>query len=1499
MPDTAAPVGDQLQSALETVRKQQELLKDLMLEKYEPIAVVGVGLRFPGGSNSPDEFADFLRDGRSGIGPFPADRFDLARFTDPADADGEPVQGRIRAAGGGFLDRVDLFDAGFFNISPKEAQYMDPQQRLLLETAWEALEHSTIDPAPLRRGNGGVYIGASSIDYALELESLPYEQLDGHLASGITFFPLSGRLSYFLGWRGPCVSLDAACASSLTAVHAAVQGLRHRECDIALAGAVNALHHPRIPVIFSNANMLAPDAQCKTFDESADGYVRAEGCAVVVLKRLSDAKRDGDTVLGLIRGSAVGQDGDSAGLTVPNGPAQEAVMRAAIHRAALRPEDIQYVEAHGTGTPLGDPIEMGAISDVFAKSHTKTAPLTVGSVKTNVGHMEPVAGLVGVIKTLLQMRESVIYPHLNFRTPSGRIPWDRYPVTVPTENRPWPAETKRAVVNSFGFGGTIAAVVLEQAPDFSGPGAATGTGTEQPGARQVFTLSAKNRRSLRKLIERYQEHLERTPGIDLADLCHTSNVGRSHFPLRIAGVVGGRQDLDGLLAKGLTQLDRRAVEAPEARKTAFLFTGQGSQYPGMGRPLYDRYPVFRRHVDECDRLFAPLLGRSVRDLLLGIGADQEAVHQTRFTQPALFTLEYALAQLWMDWGARPSTLIGHSIGEVVAAAVAGLFSLEDAVTLVAARARLMQSVSAPGGMAAVPAPAAEVTPLLAGYPDLALAAVNSPDQCVISGGSDSLAAVTAVLQERGLAVKQLQVSHAFHSPLMAEVFDEFRAVLATIRFQQPQLTLISNLTGKVARPAQLADPEYWVRHIGEPVAFEAGMRAVERRGKHVFVEIGPSTALTTLARKCVAADEHRWLSSLHPKEQDGLTVLRSLAQMYTAGQPVSWSGFHRDQHRRRIGLPLYAFDRKRYWLPNGSGPGTEEETGERHFLHVPTWVEQAAAPEAPTSRHVVVLGADPAAFAEPAGPGLRVSHAGTPEQAVKLLRTEGATDLAWLWQPGEGPAGVDRLRAECEQNYRELLTLLDELEQDGTAVGLRLWLGTRQAQVLPGDPAGDGSGLAAATLWGFGHVLLNERPMLRVTLVDLPAGAAGDQALAAEWLAQDTGDFQVAYRDGVRRVRRLLPAEQATRPAEGPPIRPDRTYLVTGGFGALGLVTAQRLVKEGARHLALLGRRPLTAAETAAIREQLGAEAELIVLQGDIGSAEDTRRVLATLRQAEQPLGGIVHAAGALADAPVSAQTWESIDGLFGAKVYGSWLLHEAAADFPELDFFVAFSSAAAVVGGASQSNYAAANAFVDQLVHWRAGQGLPALGVNWGPWSEVGMSARLSAQHVKALEREGITFFTPTRALDTLVSLLGRGDGPAQLVAGECDWDRFSAAKPVVNALYSALVRAEQGGSRTIDVARLRTLQEPERIAGITDFIRFRVAEVLHIEDPDDVGPNTEFAQVGLDSLVAIDLKNALEAALRVPLPPSMAFDYPTAALLAAHVDTQLGLVPGDPQGQ
>jgi acyl transferase domain-containing protein len=905
----------ELISAREAIRGYESQLQRLMMKEHEPIAIVGIGLRMPGGNNTSGSLTEYLSSGKSAIAPIPPDRWNA---TESAGADGNGTSNAL-VPSGGFLTGIDQFDALFFSISPKEARCIDPQQRLALETSWEALENANIDPARLRRGNVGVYFGASSVDYAWEIGALAAEDMEGYLAGGMLNAAVSGRVAYFLGTRGPCLSVDTACSSSLVALHLAVNGLRGQECELALCGGVGVIHHPYSSMLLTDMQALAPDGRCKTFDESADGYGRAEGCAVVVLKRLSDAERDGNTVLALVRGTAVRQDGESAGFTAPNGIAQEALMRAALANATLEPGDIQYVEAHGPGTPLGDPIEMASIAEVFGTSHSPQDPILVGSLKTNIGHMEAAAGIGGVIKTVLQMRHGTVFPHLNFDKPSSRIAWDTWPVRVPARSQPWQAEVRRALVNSFGFTGTIASAVVEQAPRMAPPV----TQTTEPGRGHVLTISAKTIPSLAGQLRRYQELLADEPGVDVADLCYTANAGRAHFRHRVSGVVTGCDDLAALLRQSLSTLERGELPLYESRKVGFLFSGLGTLYPGIGAELSMRHPVFADGLDACDELLTPLVGRSIKGMALGTCGpeDAEAMGRTRYGQPVQFAIQYALARLWMSWGIRPKVVAGHSMGEIAAGAVAGLFTLADAARLITSRAVLIDSVRRPGCMASVGAGPDAVAPLLAGYPDVAVAAINAPQQCVISGGRDSVAAIVAALYGQDIEVKPLPVAQAGHSPLMTEVTADLRKAAEGIRFSEPAITIVSTLSGQAARPGEMSDPDYWARHVIEPVNFMGAMRALDQRGKHVLIEIGPSATLTSLGKRCVPHGRHIWLPSMHPSDQDGNTILDAVAKAYANGLPISWPDFHRGRRGQMIELPTYAFDRRPYRLPVGPAAG--------------------------------------------------------------------------------------------------------------------------------------------------------------------------------------------------------------------------------------------------------------------------------------------------------------------------------------------------------------------------------------------------------------------------------------------------------------------------------------------------------------------------------------------------------------------------------------------------
>ncbi|MBM7776028.1 amino acid adenylation domain-containing protein [Actinokineospora baliensis] len=904
-----------VQSVVE-IRKLRARIAEAELARSEPIAIVGMACRMPGGADTA-AFWELLRSGGDAITEVPDSRWDTGKFYDPA----PDAPGRTCTKRAGLLSDVDQFDAPFFGISPKEAATLDPQQRLVLEVGWEALEDAGIRPDDLAGSRTGVFLGVTNNDYGqLQVQQVDPAELRAHALTTNASTFAAGRLSYWLGLSGPSMSVDTACSSSLVGLHLACQSLRSGETSMALAGGVNVLLSPEWFVVLSKAGMLAPDGRCKTFDAAADGYVRGEGCGVVVLKRLSDAQRDGDRIWAVVRGSAVNQDGRSSGVTVPNAAAQRAVIGEALTAAGVRADQVGYVEAHGTGTPLGDPIELRALDAVLG-DRAGGDPVLVGSVKTNIGHLEPAAGIAGLIKAALALHHGEIPAHLHLTEVNPEIGIEDLALRIPTALTPWPRgpEPRVAAVSSFGASGTNAHVVLAEAPLADPPDR-----TVPERAAHLLTLSAKSLPALTALAERYRDRLARTADDELADVCRTANTGRATFAHRLTVAGATPKEMHVALTEvtaGATVSAARQGYVPAGSRTdvVFLFTGQGAQYAGMAGELDATEPVFRAALDECDAVLAPLLGRPLRSVL----DPQEVglVDQTRYTQPALFAVEYALAQLWRSWGVEPAAVLGHSVGELVAACVAGVLDLPDAARLAARRGALMQDLTTGGAMAAVFASSERVQPLISDIADLALAAVNGPESVVISGAEEAVAAAVALLAEQGVRTKPITVSRAFHSPLMDPMLDAFEAEASTVDFQAARIPLVSNLDGGVLRGEGVYSAEYLRAHVRRPVDFHAGMRTLFDLGYRTFVEIGPAPTLTGMAKRFAPTDEPMtFLHSLRPQHSDAQVMLESLGALHVAGVAVDWAGFEAGRARTRVDVPLYPFQRSRHWFTPSAPP---------------------------------------------------------------------------------------------------------------------------------------------------------------------------------------------------------------------------------------------------------------------------------------------------------------------------------------------------------------------------------------------------------------------------------------------------------------------------------------------------------------------------------------------------------------------------------------------------
>ncbi|MEM1168906.1 MAG: beta-ketoacyl synthase N-terminal-like domain-containing protein, partial [Cyanobacteria bacterium P01_H01_bin.35] len=953
-PDYKALMGNAILQ-IEALKSELEAIKN---PKKEPIAIIGMSCRLPGGVDSPEAFWKLLNQGIDAISEVPQQRWKIDEYYDP----NPDTPGKIITRYGGFLSQVDQFDAPFFGISPREAQSLDPQQRLLLEVSWEAIERANLLPEKLFKTQTGVFIGICTSDYSQQLAN--FGTPEAYWGTGSALSAAAGRLSYQLGLTGPSLSVDTACSSSLVSVHLACQSLRNRESALALAGGVGLLLSPDNSIVFSHAGMLSPDGRCKTFDAEANGYVRSEGCGVIILKRLSDALAHGDNILAVIRGSAMNQDGASGGLTVPNGPSQQAVIRQALENGGVEPGSVSYIEAHGTGTSLGDPIEVGAVGEVFKKTHTQEKPVIMGSVKTNIGHTEGAAGIAGLMKVVLQLQHQQIVPSLHFHQPNPYINWDQLPVEVSTQLMSWPSNgiSRVAGVSSFGFSGTNAHIVLEETPpeirshnsEFRSDNESVVSVPEVNYLERpvhLLTVSAKTETALSDLLKGYQDYLQAPNNEEkLADICYTANTSRAKFDYRLAIIASNRQELveklqqykQGELVAGI--YSGEVTDDSSTPKVVFLFTGQGSQYVNMGRQLYETAPPFREAINKCDEILSNELEESLLNILYQDKNDTQAslLNQTGYTQPALFAIEYGLFKLWSSWGIQPSIVMGHSVGEIVAATVAGVWTLEDGLKLIAARGRLMQKLPSGGEMVSVMTSESVVSNYTNSESEVAIAAINGPESTVISGTSLAIKAIVSQLEAKGIKTKQLEVSHGFHSPLMEPMLAEFEAVANQLTYNQPQIPIISNVTGKIADES-IASANYWINHIRQPVRFAQGIETLNQQGAEIFLEIGPKPILLGMGRECLMGSKKLLLPSLRSGKPDWLQMLQSLGELYIRSIQIDWLGFYKDYSCNKVALPTYPWQRKSYWIKNLPNNKLSKSLSEPQLLKTKTQTNRERA----------------------------------------------------------------------------------------------------------------------------------------------------------------------------------------------------------------------------------------------------------------------------------------------------------------------------------------------------------------------------------------------------------------------------------------------------------------------------------------------------------------------------------------------------------------------------
>ncbi len=1348
------------------------------------VAIVGMTGRFPGAS-SIDQFWSNLREGKEGISTF--SDAELREAGQPS----RLLENPQYVKSGGVVADADLFDPYFFGFTPREAQLLDPQHRVFLECAWEALESACCDPQRFA-GSIGVYAGCAMSSYFLNNLICNREVLQSSGVSQLTLLNdkdfLATQVSYKLNLQGPSLTIQTACSTSLVAVHMACQALLAGECDLALAGGVSISSPQKKGYVYQKEGILSPDGHCRAFDETAQGTVGGNGVGIVALKRLEDAMTNQDLIYAVIKGTAINNDGsDKVGFTAPSVEGQADVIQSALSIADVEPETIGYIETHGTGTTLGDPIEIEALHTVYGKEHPKKF-CAIGSVKTNVGHLDNAAGVAGLIKAALTLKHQEIPPSLHFKNPNPHIDFEHSPFFVNTALRPWPKENRprRAGVSSFGIGGTNAHVVLEEPP------AVTPSGKSRP--TQLLPFSAKTDTSLKMTQQRLQGFLKENSGVPLADVSYTLAMGRQRLSYRNYVVGETTQETIDLLdsAPG-GKVSIQTQEQPD-RPVMFMFTGQGAQYVNMGKELYQTESVFRLHVDQCLSLLQPYVSQDLGSILFPPAGEEDTgtqqLLQTQNAQPALFVIEYAMAHLWMSWGVSPQGMIGHSIGEYVAACLANVFSLQDVLKIVVARSQLMQSMPK-GDMLSVRLPEQEVLPLLG--PDLFLAASNGPTICAVSGPTPSIHALEERLNEKNIICRRLHTSHAFHSSMMDPILAPFTQQLTQIALRSPTIPFISNLTGDWITDREATDPAYWAQHLRHTVRFSDGVRRLLQDSEPILLEVGPGQTLSEFARQQTGKNPVSCIVSSirHPRDrQSDLTfLLKTLGQLWVEGVEIDWPAFFKDEDRHPVSLPTYSFDRQRYWIdppsskavPSGNSLPLPKQEDVGEWCWIPSWERSfipefrsenwdhekqecwlifvdacglgaAIAEELRTLGQKVIIVQKGSQFAQIQEDVFNVHPANPNDYDVLtslLVKGQQAPGkILHFWNVTENrtePQGDTPETEIIELAFYSLLYLTQALEKQRKTSSTDIIVVSTGLQEVTGDEV---VVPAKATLLAPCKVLPKECSSVTFRSVDVIFSAIESQRtrVRTQLMSEIQGGFStpvVAYRGPHRLVQTFSPVKLNPADSVSPRLRSQGTYLITGGLGGIGFVLAEHLAQTVKAKLVLTQRSAIPMADqwdkwidqhedtdptSINIRQVQALEAqgaEVLVVQADVANREQMQSVVHRAQRRFGTIHGVIHTAGVPDGLLFQRRTREDTDKVLAPKVTGTLVLSEVFRDCP-LDFMVLCSSLASVTGPFGQLGYCAANAFQDAFaIHIMLTNGPLTLSINWDTWKEVGMAVK------------------------------------------------------------------------------------------------------------------------------------------------------------------------------